>query len=136
MTSRPSHTDATDATDAAPSPAESHPAHTFTLYASGGRVYASNVRDKLIDLGALAPQAQGWAYQLDGDGRVEAEGFADARQALAHIAASITFLYLDGQFTALQDLGDRARPDVRGAPQIQVALDPRGQARPAIGAAA
>ena len=69
MTSRPAHTDATDATDAAPPPAESHPAHTFTLYASGGRVYASNVRDKLIDLGALAPQAQGWAYQLDGDGR-------------------------------------------------------------------
>ena len=39
-------------------------------------------------------------------------------------------------FCAGQDLGDRARPDVRGAPQIQVALDPRGQARPAIGAAA
>jgi hypothetical protein len=39
MTSRPSPTDATDATDAAPPPAESHPAHTFTLYASGGRVY-------------------------------------------------------------------------------------------------
>ncbi|WP_284466445.1 hypothetical protein [Diaphorobacter nitroreducens] len=69
-------------------------------------------------------------------GAGQAEGFDDARQALAHIAASITFLYLDGQFTALQDLGDRSRPDVREAPQIQVALDPRGQARPAIGAAA
>ena len=59
-----------------------------------------------------------------------------AASRLRRFAASITFLYLDGQFTALQDLGDRARPDVRGAPQIQVALDPRGQARPAIGAAA
>ena len=93
-------------------------------------------RRLLLSFSLAAFTAQGWAYQLDGDGRVEAEGFDDALQALAHIAASITFLYLDGQFTALQDLGDRARPDVRGAPQIQVALDPRGQARPAIGAAA
>ena len=132
MTPRPARAD----TRGPALPAEHVPAHTFTLYASRDRVYASNVRDKLIDLGSLVRQADGWAYQLDGDDRVEGEGFADVQQALAHLACSITFLYLDGQFTALHDLGDSSRPDVRDAPQLQVALDPRGQARPAIGVAA
>lgn len=113
---------------------ETHPGHTFTLYAAQGRVYARNVRDKLIDLGALTRQAQGWAYRLDGDGRAGAAGFGDAEQALADIAATVNYFYLDGQFTALQDLGEALRTDVQDATQILVTLDPRGQGGPAISA--
>ena len=44
-----------------------------------------------------------------------------------HIAATTTFLFLDGQFTALEDLGGADRPDVQGAPQCEVTLDPLGR---------
>ena len=122
---------ASSSAGAAPS---AHPAHSFTLYAYRGRVYASNVRDKLIDLGSLAPQDDGtWAYELDGEKCPNATGFASAEEALAAVAECVTFLYLDGQFTAQRDLSDVHRPDLPDAPQILVALDPRGAAGPVVG---
>ncbi|RYF28326.1 MAG: hypothetical protein EOO33_01305 [Comamonadaceae bacterium] len=109
------------------------PGQTFTLYATRGRVYASNVRDKLVDLGRLDETAGGgYAYQLDGDEKLAGSGLPTAEDALAHLATSITFFYLDGQFTALADLGGAARPDLQTATQIQVTLDRRGHAAPAI----
>lgn len=112
-----------------------HPGQTFTLYASHGRIYASNVRDKLVDLGELERQdGQGFRYQLDGDGKAAASGFETAEEALADVAGMVTFLYLDGQFTALADLGGAQRPDLQAATQIQVTLDRLGHAAPAIAA--
>lgn len=132
--------------------AGSHASHTFTLYAYRGHVYASNVRDKLIDLGVLAREGVGsgeapeaaesrdpgsgpWHYELDGDHCPRGSGFADAQEALAHLGRALTFLYLDGQFTAQRDLSDVHRPDLPEAPQIVVTLDPRGQADPQVGTA-
>ncbi|MDP3228025.1 MAG: hypothetical protein Q8N13_08600 [Acidovorax sp.] len=99
----------------------------FVLYALRGRVYASNVKQKLVDLGHLAQQDDGmWTYLLDGDKSTGA-GFEAPDAALQHIAGTTTFLFLDGQFTALEDLGGVDRPDVQAAPQCEVTLDPLGR---------
>ena len=108
------------------------PGQTFTLYATRDRIYASNVREKLVDLGFLERGADGYHYQLDGDDKAAASGFETVEDALAHVATSVTFHYLDGQFTALDDLGGTSRPDLPMAPQIQVTLDRRGVVPPAI----
>ena len=99
----------------------------FFLYALRGRVYASNVKQKLIDLGRLTQQDDGtWTYLLDGDKSTGA-GFETPEAALQHMAATTTFLFLDGQFTALEDLGGVDRPDVQAAPQCEVSLDSLGR---------
>lgn len=99
----------------------------FVLYALRGRVYASNVKQKLIDLGRLTQQDDGtWTYLLDGDKSTGA-GLDAPEAALQHIAATTTFLFLDGQFTALESLGGVDRPDLQAAPQCDVLLDPQGR---------
>ena len=99
----------------------------FTLYAVNGRVYARNTKNKLIDLGRLSAQDDGtWSYLLDGD-KTTGGGFKDADAALKHIAGAITFLFLDGQFTAVKDLGGGDRPDLQDAPQHDFTLDPLGR---------
>ena len=105
----------------------------FVLYALKGRVYASNVKQKLVDLGRLSQDGEGgtYSYLLDGD-KSTGSGFADAQEALAHIAQTTTFLFLDGQFTALEDLGGAERPDLADAPRLEVALDPLGRGERAI----
>ena len=119
--------DLTDRSDRnAPStPAPSDPAGVpFTLYALRGRVLASNVRGKLVDLGHLAQEGDGsWAYRLDGDQSTGA-ALASAEEVLDHIASTTTFLFLDGQFTALEDLGGASRPDLDTAVQREVVLSP------------
>jgi hypothetical protein len=107
------------------SPAEpASPRQAFTFYAADGRVYASNVDQKLIDLGSLTRQEDGrFRYLLDGDKRVE-HGLPTAEAALRHIADHIGFLYLDGQFTALADLREGgARVHLDGAARIDVVMD-------------
>jgi hypothetical protein len=105
----------------------------FVLYALKGRVYASNVKQKLVDLGRLSQDGEGgtYSYLLDGD-KSTGSGFADAQEALTHIAQTTTFLFLDGQFTALEDLGGAERPDLADAPRLEVALDPLGRGERAI----
>ncbi|RAR75980.1 hypothetical protein AX018_105822 [Paracidovorax anthurii] len=103
----------------------------FTLYAAHGRVYASNVRDKLIDLGRLDREGGGYAYRLDSDPKVASGGFESAEHALAGIAGAVTFLFLDGQFTALADVGGE-RPDLIDAPQIHVTMDTQCRSEPSI----
>lgn len=104
---------------------------TFTLYAAQGRVYASNVRQKLVDLGSLAQEPSCWRYQLDGNGATGAYQ-ASARDALQDLAASLTFLYLDGQFTALADVRGRTGPSLDGAPRVELTLDELGKGEPAV----
>ncbi|BEP94062.1 hypothetical protein KW843_26425 [Acidovorax sp. sif1233] len=125
----------TNTTTASPSPAPA--GARFVLYALQGRVYASNVRHKLVDLGRLSQEGDGgtYAYLLDGD-QATGSGFAGAREALAHIARTTSFLFLDGQFTALEDLGGTGRPDLADAPRLAVALDPLGRGAPVIHAPA
>ena len=99
------------------------PRQTFTFYAADGRVLASNADQKLVDLGALTQQPQGWCYLLDGN-QQSAEGLPSPEAALRHIADHTRFLYLDGQFTALADLREGSAPvHLEGAPRIEVSLD-------------
>jgi len=102
----------------------------FTLYAAGGRVYVSNVRNKLIDLGRIESAEGGIGYLLDGEGP-GAKGFADTPAALRDITKRITFLYLDGQFTAQADLRDSAESRLDGADPLHFELDELGPGEPA-----
>lgn len=115
----------TSAAGAAPA---APPGVPFVLYALRGRVYASNIKQKLVDLGRLSQDGEGgsYSYLLDGD-QSTGRGFATAHEALEHLAQTTSFLFLDGQFTALEDLGGADRPDLVDAPQLEVTLDPLGR---------
>lgn len=72
---------------------------------------------------ASLKEAQGhYGYALDGGDQVSRDGFPSPEDALADIAGTVTFLYLDGQFTALEDLSEGRSPDLSDMPQIQVSL--------------
>lgn len=107
-------------------------AETFMLYAARGRVFGSNVRQKLIDLGSIDKDDDGtFNYELDGD-HERAHGFASEEEALRDIGDSISFLYLDGQFTALADVRGPEGPDLDGVPQLEITLDELGEDEQAI----
>jgi hypothetical protein len=93
----------------------------FTLYAANGRIYASNVDRKLIDLGALSRNDQGFCYFVDGN-QLRGEGHLTAEAALREIAERISFLFLDGQFTANADLRDSS-VSLHGAARLEITLD-------------
>jgi hypothetical protein len=98
------------------------PRQAFTFYAANGRVYVSNVKQKLIDLGALTEEGNGWRYLLDGNQQA-AEGLPSPEAALRHIADHTRFLYLDGQFTALADLRETGNVHLDGAASVEVIID-------------
>ena len=95
----------------------------FTLYAANGRVYARNVSQKVIDLGALARDAGGaFCYLLDGNHQ-GGRGFFTEEEALRDIAGHLRFLWLDGQFTAVADARDDPHLDLDGAVRVDIELD-------------
>ena len=102
----------------------------FTLYAAGGRVYVSNVRNKLVDLGSIEGVGDRVDYLLDGEGPA-GKGFEDVSAALLDITKRLSFLYLDGQFTAQTDLRDSADTRLDGAEQLHFELDELGPGEPA-----
>lgn len=104
---------------------------TFILYAARDRVFASNVRQKLIDLGSLTQHNASFSYELDGD-HEGGDGFKSAEEALRDIGETISFLYLDGQFTALPDARGPEGPDLAEALQLAITLDELGEGEPAI----
>lgn len=107
---------------AAPSPEAARRERPFTLYAANGRVYATNVDQKLVDLGALWRDDQGFQYCLDGNG-LRGDGVITAEAALREIAGRLSFLFLDGQFTALADLRGTDGVALDGAARLDMVLD-------------
>ena len=93
----------------------------FTLYAANGRIYATNVDQKLIDLGAISRNDQGFCWFLDGN-HERGEGQLTQEAALRDLSRRISFLFLDGQFTANADLrGSDVSLD--GAARLDITLD-------------
>jgi hypothetical protein len=95
---------------------------SYTLLAANGRVYARNVDQKVIDLGALSQQDDGWCYLLDGNQQSGQQLFT-AEEALREIAGQLRFLWLDGQFTAVADARDDRDFNIDGAEELLIALD-------------
>lgn len=107
-----------NSTAAGPGPAR----HAFTLYAANGRVYASNVAQKLVDLGSFTKGDDGFGYRLDGNG-LAGSGFSDPDAALRDLGGRLEFLFLDGQFTALVDVRGNEGVELDGVPQRPLLLD-------------
>jgi hypothetical protein len=103
----------------APAPRRRQP---FTLHAAGGRVYARNVDQKVIDLGELRQDGGSWSFRLDGNQQA-GQGFFTAEEALREIGRGVRFLWLDGQFTAVADAREGGALDLDGAPQVEIELD-------------
>jgi hypothetical protein len=103
----------------APAPRRQQP---FTLYAAGGRVYARNLDQKVIDLGELRQDGSAWSYRLDGN-QETGQGFFTPEEALREIGRNVRFLWLDGQFTAVADARDGGALNLDGAPEVQILLD-------------
>jgi predicted secreted protein len=92
----------------------------FTFLAARGRLYARNLDRKTIDLGRLAQEDDGqWRWSLDGNGLTGAAASAEA--AMRDAAQRMGFLFLDGQFTAVAQVGPTAHLD--GAPAVDLVLD-------------
>lgn len=93
---------------------------SFTLFAANGRVYARNVDQHLIDLGALTREDGGsFCYLLDGN-KQSAAGLPSAQDALRDLSRHLGYLWLDGQFTAVEPV---AEVDLEGAPSLDITLD-------------
>jgi hypothetical protein len=103
----------------APMPRRQQP---FTLYAAGGRVYARNTDQKLIDLGELRQDGNAWCYFLDGNQQA-GSGFFTAEEALRDLGRNMRFLWLDGQFTAVADAREGGDVNLDGAAQVEIVLD-------------
>jgi hypothetical protein len=100
------------------------PREAFTLYAADGRIYASNIKQKLIVLGPLTEQEDGYGYGYVLDGNKQTgQALPSLEAALRHVADNIRFLYLDGQFTALADARETVDVHLDGAARIDVMLD-------------
>ncbi|HVE51864.1 MAG TPA: hypothetical protein VNB23_00625 [Ramlibacter sp.] len=106
----------------------------YTLYAAGGRVYARNRDQKLIDLGSLE-RAEGGAfrYLLDGN-QQSGEGFFTEDAALRDLSQHLRFLWLDGQFTAVADARGNPGLNLDGATEIEIELDELQPGEPAVDA--
>lgn len=94
----------------------------FILYAAQGRIYASNVDQKLVDLGALTQDDGGFCYRLDGNGLTRGD-LPSAQAALEHLASQLRFLFLDGQFTAVADARESGEIDLENATRLDIVLD-------------
>lgn len=96
---------------------------SFRFYAAGERLYARNIEGKVVDLGRLARHADGsWHYVLDGN-KLAGGGTPTPETAMADAARRMGFLYLDGQFTALEDARSHPDLDLSQAPAVEVAMD-------------
>ncbi len=103
-----------------PAPRRQQP---FTLYAAGGRAYARNLDQKVIDLGELRQEDGGsWCWLLDGN-KESGRGFANDEEALRDLAGHLHFLWLDGQFTAVADARDGGSLNLDDATRIEIVLD-------------
>jgi hypothetical protein len=105
----------------------------YTLYAADGRVFAANAPGHLIDLGALDRTEGGWRYLLDGN-QESGEGLPTPQAALQAVATHLSFLWLDGQFTALPDLSGEAGFDRTTVPRLEIALDELAPGEPVVDA--
>ena len=110
------------ADDPGPTRDDARTHQAFTLYGANGRVYASNVDQKLIDLGALVQDGNGWTWVLDGS-KLSRSGLASAADAMRDMVKQMSFLYLDGQFTALADVRQDAGVHLEGAEQLDIVVD-------------
>ncbi|GAB3646610.1 hypothetical protein [Ramlibacter alkalitolerans] len=114
----------------APAPRRQQP---FTLYAAGGRVYARNLDQKVIDLGELRQDGSAWRYRLDGN-QQSGQGFSTAEEALRDIGGHLRFLWLDGQFTAVADARDGDTLNLDGVPEVEILLDELKPGEPMVDA--
>ena len=106
----------------------------FTLYAANGRIYAQNIDQKVIDLGALEHMdSGGFRYLLDGN-KESGEGFFTEETALREIADKMRFLWLDGQFTAVADARDGGDLNLEGATRLDIVLDDLKPGEPVVDA--
>ena len=94
----------------------------YTLYLADNHILARNSDQHLIDLGPVEQRDGGYHYVLDGDSS-QGDALPNATAVLEDVERSLTFLFLDGQFTSLPDLSEEYGEAVETAPAREIALD-------------
>ncbi|ANN66011.1 hypothetical protein [Bordetella bronchialis] len=107
--------DAKDVHDGAPA------AHQFALSAAAGRLYIQNAAGKVVEVGDLFEEQGRYGYRLD-QGAIQGQDLPDLGSALRHLAAQLTFLYVDGLFRQLPDSAAEASVHSVSAPPLFVTL--------------
>ena len=97
---------------------------TYTLYIANGRIYARNRQNHLIDIGAAQEQAGSFSWRLDGDETLHGHHLPNADAVMRELEKTMSFEFLDGQFTSLPDLIHNGEVRVADAPRREIALRP------------
>ncbi|WP_428946134.1 hypothetical protein ACQK5W_09365 [Pantoea sp. FN060301] len=93
------------------------PYHLFYIQ---DRLLVQNIDGHLVDIGGATEQAGRYQWELDGN---EEQGDSDSVEAmLRDVEQHLSFLFLDGQFTSLEDLSERYAGELESAPSRQIAL--------------
>lgn len=96
-------------------------AHQFALSAAAGRLYIQNAAGKVVEVGDLFEEGGRYGYRLD-QGSIQGQDLPDLGAALRHLAAQLTFLYVDGLFRELPDSAAEASVHSMSAPPLFVIL--------------
>ncbi|ANN79031.1 hypothetical protein [Bordetella flabilis] len=96
-------------------------AHQFALSTAAGRLYIQNAAGKVIEVGDLVEEQGTYAYRLD-QGTIQGQDLPDLGSVLRHLAAQLTYLYVDGLFRQLPDSAAEANAHSMSVPPLHVTL--------------
>ena len=93
----------------------------YNLFYIQDRLLVQNIDGHVVDIGSATQQAGRFHWHLDGNG--EQGDRSDSIDAmLRDVEQHLSFLFLDGQFTSLEDLSERYADKLESAPSRQIAL--------------
>lgn len=93
----------------------------YNLFYLQDRLLVQNIDGHLVDIGGAKEEAGRFHWQLDGN---EEQGDqSDSVEAmLRDVEQHLSFLFLDGQFTSLEDLSASYAGELENAPSRQILL--------------
>ncbi|WP_435930290.1 hypothetical protein [Dryocola sp. BD613] len=92
----------------------------YNLFYIQDRLLVQNIDGHVVDIGGATQQAGRFHWHLDGNDEQGASDSVDAM--LRDVEQHLSFLFLDGQFTSLEDLSERYADMLESAPSRLIAL--------------
>lgn len=93
----------------------------YHIFLCDGRILARNIEGRVIDIGGVQKEDDGFHWQFDGN-NARGDGLVSSAAILDDIERELTFLFLDGQFTSLPDTSDDYRDRLQHASGREVTL--------------
>jgi hypothetical protein len=93
----------------------------FGLSVAGGRIYIQNAAGKVIEVGDMVEEHGIYSYRLDA-GAIQGQQFGSLDPALRHLAAQLTYMYLEQMFLQLPDSAAEAGAHSITRPALRIDL--------------